>query len=143
MPGPDQNQKLGVNPQAAPAPPAPSVVSTPEVTVPPVAPSLPAWEPKLGQTVLYTEINDRTKALNVFPFVITAIGLTTAPKKDDKGIPVKETVNVKTTLKGIIPVTRVVMEDVANYDGVYFSANQQFPVSKRGVLIGSLAPVEV
>ena len=106
------------------------------------APAVKApFDPKIGQTVLYTEIDERKKTVNTYPLIVTAKGETTAPKKGADGKPATETVKVKTSTKGEIMVTRPLYETVKTYDGVFFSGNQQFSTPRRGILIDALAEV--
>ena len=103
-----------------------------------------AWTPKVGQFCFLTETDTKKKVSITTLFLVTEIGSQTAPKVDDKGKPVLETVDLPATNApgGKVKRTRNVLETVANYSGISFSANQQFSVPKKNVLIGALSQLE-
>lgn len=115
---------------------------------PGAAPAAPKWTPKIGQLVLYTFLEKvRTSkgsedVAKTYPLIVTGQVVVQAPEKDDKGnlVPVSTEVKV-----GKTAVTRQVPKwvDTVLYEGLYFSANMQFPVSKKGIQLSELAPVEV
>ena len=115
---------------------------------PPAAPAAPKWTPKIGQLVLYT-FSEKVRTpkgsedvAKTYPLIVTGQVVVQAPEKDDKGniVPVSTDVKVgKTTITRQVPK----WVDTVLYEGLYFSANMQFPVPKKGIQLSELAPVEV
>ncbi|MBU6231468.1 hypothetical protein KGP36_02265 [Patescibacteria group bacterium] len=118
------------------------MADTNQQTTPPAnAPAVKTWTPKIGETCLYTIEDKRLKAVVTRVFIVTGSTSTKQRKKDAKGQFVQTTKEVK-----INNVTKTVndfvFEDVVLYEGVAFSANQQFPESIKGITLDALSPKE-
>ena len=116
---------------------------TDSATPPAAAPAAPAWTPKRGDFVNLTETEPRTKKVSTHLLLITGTTTARGPKRDKKGNVVTEVVGLPVgPTKEIRQITRAVLEDVTTFEGVSFSAQAQFPVSKRGISIAALSPLE-
>ncbi len=102
------------------------------------------YAPKVGQMVLITEVDKKHADQPVVSlFLVTAIGSNTVGKVDPK---TKRAVTEEKSfpVSGGKTVTRTiaVLETVATYDGVLFSALRQLPEPRRGILAAALSPLE-
>ena len=105
----------------------------------------PAFAPKRGDFVTYTETvkAGRDKGTTKIHFLlVTEVGTTTGPKRDVKGNVVTKEASVKFG-DGTRNVTQAVMETVPVFGGVIISAQEQFPRPVRGILLQELSPLEV
>jgi hypothetical protein len=107
-----------------------------------LVPEKKAWEPKQYEIVRLTEYDKRTKAQICYPFLIDTITEEMKPKRDAKGTPQIETVQVKTTSKGTINVTRQVLVATKLYSGTVFASWMQYPQPRRGIQLADLSQPE-
>ena len=112
-------------------------------TAPPAAvPAAPAWAPKVADFVYLTETDGRTKKVTTNLFLITGSSIARGPKRDEKGnvivAPKQMKVGTETRM-----INQTVLEDIQTFEGLVLSAQMQFTVPKRGILIGALSPLEV
>lgn len=131
-------------PAPAPAPAAPTAPQPPASVEAPAPAPAPVFLPKVGDSVMYTETIAQGPQKGVTKtnlFIVTEVGQTTGPKKDEKGAIVTEKATVKYG-DGTKEIVRAVMETVPVFGGVIMSAQMQFPTPKRGVLLGDLSALE-